>query len=435
MILAYILPSSFLKVKNKAGLIFHFAPAILLNLVETAAFQHVAISSDAVREAAATCPHPYMSQLCSNFEKAKGKGGLLEHLYCVVRCTPLPQFGGTSSDGSAFLLPLSQSCSMELLRSYLWSSPSCDDRPVEHTRPMNGFDLLPDHSRVRRSFAQAGDNILRHTYALLTDERFGMAEGPDDDPGSPQCGSSGRGQSCCYLVQLWSETAALAERSTKVSSEVHSAVNEAVISHSHLQDDQLLRAMLIAFGQGLGQTAEQSISGVAGNSGSSSVGRKKWDSTILSTVCRWRACLCEATENPPPKYLCRYHSELKIFLDGRLSASTSTSAAESAKYLPQKPPSIPVHIENKDLALIRAASTLLQEMWDGKLKATVRTFAKRVCSDMTLVRRTLALTGQKGKSGAKKISSSSSRPSWARWKDEGALARYNIVMSSYKRLV
>ena len=74
-------------------------------------------------------------------------------------------------------------------------------------------------------------------------------------------------------------------------------------------------------------------------------------------------------------------------------------------------------------------------MWDGKLKATVRTFAKRVCSDMTLVRRTLALTGQKGKSGAKKISSSSSRPSWARWKDEGALARYNIVMSSYKRLV
>jgi hypothetical protein len=33
---------------------------------------------------------------------------------------------------------------------------------------------------------------------------------------------------------------------------------------------------------------------------------------------------------------------------------------------------------------IRAASTLLQELWDGKLRATVRSFAKKVVRDMGL---------------------------------------------------
>jgi len=139
---------------------------MLLNLVETAAFQSVATSSDNVREAAANCPHPYMRQLCSNFEKAKGKGGLLEHLYCMVRCTPLPQFGvegslsgSPSSDSSSnvFLMPLSHSCSIELLRSYLWSSSISEDKPTERSRTTNCFDLLPDHSRVRRSLSLCPD--------------------------------------------------------------------------------------------------------------------------------------------------------------------------------------------------------------------------------------------------------------------------------------
>ena len=37
-----------------------------------------------------------------------------------------------------------------------------------------------------------------------------------------------------------------------------------------------------------------------------------------------------------------------------------------------------IALDNKrDLTMIRAASTLLQELWDGKLKATLRSFVKK----------------------------------------------------------
>ena len=76
--------------------------------------------------------------------------------------------------------------------------------------------------------------------------------------------------------------------------------------------------------------------------------------------------------------------------------------------------------------MIRGASTLLLELWDGKLKATVRSFSKKVCSDMAVVRkkeRSRAVNGQvvKGKSvGAR---ATGTRPSWARWRDEEELKR------------
>ena len=41
----------------------------------------------------------------------------------------------------------------------------------------------------------------------------------------------------------------------------------------------------------------------------------------------------------------------------------------------------------RDLMVIRATSSLLQELWDGKLKATLKSFTKKVVAEMGLRRR------------------------------------------------
>jgi hypothetical protein len=121
---------------------------------------------------------------------------------------------------------------------------------------------------------------------------------------------------------------------------------------------------------------------------------KRWDSTVLSTLCRWRSCLCEARADG--SHLCPYHAELKSFLDRRASSNT---LSESLKYMPRKIPNMVTSgsfLENvlgsaidsrKDLTMIRAASTLLQELWDGKLKATLRSFLSKTAHDMRSKRR------------------------------------------------
>lgn len=149
---------------------------------------------------------------------------------------------------------------------------------------------------------------------------------------------------------------------------------------------------------------------------------RKWDQSILSTVCRWRACLCEAdmsengpmsggvgagksaNSNPNARYLCRYHAEVCRFLDDRYldevrarggakAKADVASESESAKYLPRKtpPPSLgdlgALPDNKRDLRIVRATSSLLNELWDGKLKATLRTFSKKVILDMGLRRR------------------------------------------------
>jgi hypothetical protein len=128
----------------------------------------------------------------------------------------------------------------------------------------------------------------------------------------------------------------------------------------------------------------------------------------------------------------------------------------------------------KDLLMIRAASTLLQELWDGKLRATVRSFTKKVSHDMGLRRRleaSLNLTSafwdpffkdaKEGKDSKKNNTAIVDRyrktvtvtnqgnqatmssadieqtlsvplpPSWTRWKDEDVLSRTSSGQSMY----
>ena len=160
----------------------------------------------------------------------------------------------------------------------------------------------------------------------------------------------------------------------------------------------------------------------SGGRGSSSKGggggssKRKWDPNVLSYVCRWRSCMCDAVAVRHPttgrlsyKQLCAYHEELKQFVDGKSSSSKLGGGAggaaqlESAKYLPRKAPIFPSASAvtaggggkvtadvvsqvsaKRDLQIIRAASSLLQELWDGKLRTTLRSFTKKVARDIAL---------------------------------------------------
>jgi hypothetical protein len=128
---------------------------------------------------------------------------------------------------------------------------------------------------------------------------------------------------------------------------------------------------------------------------------------------------------------------------------------EAAKYLPKKAPFLPsphpLRDPRRDLMMIRAASTLLQELWDGKLRATVKSFTKKVSAGMALRRRLEAAAAQEGAAvGGLSVSLSVKEaaiararaavdaagagagvgavltvpppPSWATWKDDSALS-------------
>ncbi len=109
---------------------------------------------------------------------------------------------------------------------------------------------------------------------------------------------------------------------------------------------------------------------------------------VLSNICHWRSCMCEASDpnlcaSPfeSSSNLCIYHSEMKKLLDSKAVKGTNL---ESSKYLPKKHFVNQPHIsaQKPDLMIIRAASTLLQELWDGRLKSTVKLFAKKMISDI-----------------------------------------------------
>ena len=146
---------------------------------------------------------------------------------------------------------------------------------------------------------------------------------------------------------------------------------------------------------------------------------RKWDPFMLSTVCRWRSCLQEQNGVKSPKYLCEYHADMCNRLDEQAAAANEANGttggssgkrgsknvvvSESVKYLPKKTPiAVPSSVpeEKRDLFVIRSASTLLQELWDGKLKTTLKSFTKKVLQDMSLRKRLDSLISTEANAGA-----------------------------------
>jgi len=107
----------------------------------------------------------------------------------------------------------------------------------------------------------------------------------------------------------------------------------------------------------------------------------KWDSALLGNFCRWRSCLRPASMLPAPRSLCVHHAHLKQFLDAR---TPKGKPSETGRFLPKRPPATKrtsPPTTSDDLALLKAASSLLQELVSGKLAATIDAFCQRACGD------------------------------------------------------
>ena len=433
----------------------HFAPACALNLVETKGFQHI-ISR---RCRAMSVPDPETSVPAEEEEydwAAKVTASVsypdiqnafpalfkmdadyfLERLFCLVLVTPVPNMGSLASntgtvrrrDPYQIMMPLSDPCMRELLTNSLPSMErSCGHR--QYIEDM--LQILPDHAGYRhsehhcelpthnlRSDEDEANQVtsLNHKYFLLPG-----AELVDNDASSLIVGNNSY-----YLVQLDDDSIGISVDDDEKQPDQFDAIQ---------QEDKILSRVLAKLAGG--DTLESSCPpklhrGLSNNSlleiqmkrtlnerqetqvttpfasgpnlrsvsedGGTQIGLnapKKWDITVLSSLCRWRSCLCEGSRTSP--FLCTYHSELKSFLDIR---SFSNTQSDAAKFLPRRNPpsssttapssSTPnlsaaasnLSLCRRDLTSIRAASTLLQELWDGKLKSTIKTFLKKTTHDM-----------------------------------------------------
>ena len=360
----------------------------------------------------------------------------LERLFCLVLLTPVPSIGSLACNAGTvghrdpyqIMMPLSDPCMRELLTISL---PSMEPFRGNRQYIQNILQMLPDHAGYRYSEYQCAlpkhrfrsdEDVskersqvtsLNHKYYLLPG-----AELCDNDASSLVASNNS-----FYLVQLDDDSTSITHSDDEIHPNQFDSVQQedkilsGVLSklagdiqesscptklHRGLSSNSLLEiqtkrslnerqetqmSTLFASGANLRSLSEDGGAQVGLNA------PKKWDITILSSLCRWRSCLCEGSRNSP--FLCSYHSELKSFLDIR---SFSNTQSDAAKFLPRKnPPSSYATTSSssspnlsaaasslcrRDLTSIRAASTLLQELWDGKLKSTIKTFLKKTTHDM-----------------------------------------------------
>jgi hypothetical protein len=149
-----------------------------------------------------------------------------------------------------------------------------------------------------------------------------------------------------------------------------------------------------------------------------------WDTTLMSTLCRWRACTVESCPESTSRCLCKYHLELKSFLDSLPKPNNQDNSKpvqkESHKFLPKKVPTslLSSTSPSKDLEIMKSVSSLIQELWDGKLKTTLDNFSVKAGTDCSMKRRLESLRG----------GIAVHRPSWMKWRNEGEYSRYIILM-------
>eukprot|EP00636_Phaeomonas_parva_P000207 CAMPEP_0118857104 /NCGR_PEP_ID=MMETSP1163-20130328/4343_1 /TAXON_ID=124430 /ORGANISM="Phaeomonas parva, Strain CCMP2877" /LENGTH=1033 /DNA_ID=CAMNT_0006790357 /DNA_START=145 /DNA_END=3246 /DNA_ORIENTATION=+ len=150
--------------------------------------------------------------------------------------------------------------------------------------------------------------------------------------------------------------------------------------------------------------------------------KRHWDGNILGDVCRWRSCLCTkgnggggGKKSGGSQHLCDTHAALKAFLD-------STSKAEASRFLPKKPPTNADRLS--DARLIRYASSLLTEINNGKLYATIKTFCRRSVAEASAkARHSGRMHQQSSYAHSKATSLKYIPPAWVQWKDAAGLAR------------
>lgn len=310
---------------------------------------------------------------------------------------PSDGIGGGNSTPGPFLTGVSE-------KSAASAATSAAGRKV-----LSAFDLLPDHARLRESLGGSSSKLHCSYFLLGDDNTFG------NFPGEVRFSEP---HSCYYLLQVVNSDSKSGSASSLLSSSLGTADRVGV---SLAQDNNFLHQLLhLYYQEGLkfpfciqikGDAATSATeaqkaptssrkTGASNSSGSSSGGGSTsariakdpvtgggWDVNLLSTVCRWRSCLCDVPRNSSGSssgFLCKYHDELRKSLERNSKGGSS----DIAKYLPRKVPNFTfasgLDESKKDSMTIRAASTLLQELWDGKLGQTVKSFTKRMTVNMSL---------------------------------------------------
>ncbi|GMH73152.1 hypothetical protein TL16_g06107 [Triparma laevis f. inornata] len=316
---------SVLEGRGKGGGKLHFAAANLLNLAETRA------AVDARSRGAVG-------------EDRRGRGeGSIGTLYVPIEIFDLedetttePESTGYSSDSSSSspssqpmepllkckLVPLSKASVEELIRAYLFRDNSILTPSVSYV------DLLPDSK----------DKFDTHFHSNYT-----VIYNPSPPP---------------HTV-----------------AEYYSFDDDGAINNRHEPVDWTNAvACLVQYESVDGDVEELKADASVKRDTGGKKQKKKWDSAMLSHFCRWRACLAPATSNSTPKYLCDMHSKVKAFLDAGTTGEGNCPIADSNRFLPKK---MPQNGNLTDLQLIKAASSLMVELENGKLSSTIRTFCKR----------------------------------------------------------
>ena len=375
------------------------------------------------------------------------------------------------------MLPLLHPCDSELLRQYLWpptgaftttpatghhsTSRSGSRKSTPETAaampppPGDGarwggrqqecygascVDLLPDDPTTRgmhttdtyfvqkstdaspEKATQQPSSRLNHSYALVTSDQFEESTGVSFSNMTPLDGKA-QSSACTgwYILQfIHADTMPMNET---LGSDLFAGEGRGSLppgAGGAPSDQDLMMHVLAARKEGvLGgpKNATVARSSPAGN-----------ELSILSTVCRWRSCLAESCKESGSKYLCRHHFNVKHFLDHASKTKDKGGPKESAKFLPKKATTVATTNDDgdRDLHVIRGASTLIQELWDGKLKATVSSFTQKTCVDIEVRKRLemavkyLSRHMSAGSGGKVHVRV---RPQWSRWRAAGEIER------------
>ena len=112
--------------------------------------------------------------------------------------------------------------------------------------------------------------------------------------------------------------------------------------------------------------------------------------TVLGPLCRWRACLAQQTRFPPPRSLCSQHSHLRAYLE-----SLPGGGQEVSRHLPRRPSDKKSRQDGAragarklhslsyvkaDYDAILESSSLLTELLNSKLSATIEGFCARAAT-------------------------------------------------------
>jgi hypothetical protein len=104
--------------------------------------------------------------------------------------------------------------------------------------------------------------------------------------------------------------------------------------------------------------------------------------------CDWRSCLA-VVEEDSERHLCRFHQIVKNFVDNSMIQRGSTR--NSTKFLPKNVSKDSLISKSAsrsqmklDLKLLRSSSTLLHEIWDGRLKNTIASFIRKAENELSI---------------------------------------------------